>query len=313
MSVSCLSARAATVEAVNALKAQGPVIGTHSGTFHQDEVLACCMLRHLPEYQNAAIVRSRDSAIHDLCDILVDVGGSYDAEKKRYDHHQREFGEKWSEERNLTRLSSAGLVWKHYGKQLLTTCLGVTDETNLETLHQDLYRLLFEGVDAQDNGFRGCQTTKRYFGGLPSMGRSISQENTSWINPEKQDETKCFMRAYERAEADFWRILALYARNWAAARAEILEAIANRHQLHPSGRIIRLGRYSVYKDAVPLLDPEAMDPQNSVIVALCQHSTDTFIPRSVGFYGFPLRLNEAPGPIDEQLKAAVAAIGDLSA
>ena len=32
-------------------------IGTHNGTFHCDEVLACFMLKQLPEYKNAEIVR----------------------------------------------------------------------------------------------------------------------------------------------------------------------------------------------------------------------------------------------------------------
>lgn len=57
------------------------------------------------------IVRSRDSKILDECDIVVDVGGVYDAEKQRYDHHQRsfqgEFGYGFT-----TKLSSAGLIYK---------------------------------------------------------------------------------------------------------------------------------------------------------------------------------------------------------
>ena len=32
-------------------------IGTHNGTFHCDEVLACCLLKQLPEYADAEIVR----------------------------------------------------------------------------------------------------------------------------------------------------------------------------------------------------------------------------------------------------------------
>ena len=32
-------------------------IGTHNGTFHCDEVLACYMLKLLPEYKDAEIVR----------------------------------------------------------------------------------------------------------------------------------------------------------------------------------------------------------------------------------------------------------------
>ncbi len=64
-------------------------IGTHSGSFHCDEVLACHMLRVLPEYRDARIVRSRDPKLLQDCDIVVDVGGEYDPSKHRYDHHQR--------------------------------------------------------------------------------------------------------------------------------------------------------------------------------------------------------------------------------
>jgi uncharacterized UPF0160 family protein len=68
-------------------------------------------------------------------DIVIDVGGVYDAERRRYDHHQREFDEVFGDgtfpypasklagkqleegkEFNI-KLSSAGLVWKYvYGK-----------------------------------------------------------------------------------------------------------------------------------------------------------------------------------------------------
>ena len=32
-------------------------IGTHNGQFHCDEVLACFMLKSLPEYKDAEIIR----------------------------------------------------------------------------------------------------------------------------------------------------------------------------------------------------------------------------------------------------------------
>ena len=65
------------------------VIGTHNGKFHCDEVLACWLLKTLPEYQQAQIVRTRNSEELDKCDIVVDVGGVYNPGKHRYDHHQR--------------------------------------------------------------------------------------------------------------------------------------------------------------------------------------------------------------------------------
>ena len=64
-------------------------IGTHNGTFHCDEVLACYMLKLLPEYKDASVVRTRDPALLKECDIVVDVGGEYDPSAHKYDHHQR--------------------------------------------------------------------------------------------------------------------------------------------------------------------------------------------------------------------------------
>ncbi|KTF75766.1 hypothetical protein cypCar_00049100, partial [Cyprinus carpio] len=64
-------------------------IGTHNGTFHCDEVLACFLLRQLPEYKDAEIARSRDASLLAQCDVVVDVGGEYDPARQRYDHHQR--------------------------------------------------------------------------------------------------------------------------------------------------------------------------------------------------------------------------------
>nr|KAF6367714.1 hypothetical protein mMyoMyo1_001667 [Myotis myotis] len=66
-----------------------PRIGTHNGTFHCDEALACALLRLLPEYQDAEIVRTRDPEKLASCDVVVDVGGEYDPQRHRYDHHQR--------------------------------------------------------------------------------------------------------------------------------------------------------------------------------------------------------------------------------
>ena len=71
------------------MSARKTKIGTHNGTFHCDEVFACYMLKTLPEYKEAEIVRSRDPQVLRECDIVVDVGGEYDPSTHRYDHHQR--------------------------------------------------------------------------------------------------------------------------------------------------------------------------------------------------------------------------------
>lgn len=62
-------------------------IGTHNGHFHADEALAVYMLRLLPVYQSARLVRTRDPALLATCHTVVDVGGEYDASRNLYDHH----------------------------------------------------------------------------------------------------------------------------------------------------------------------------------------------------------------------------------
>ncbi|KAI7299988.1 hypothetical protein KC315_g17377, partial [Hortaea werneckii] len=42
------------------VKMSNPVIGTHNGHFHADEALAVFLLRLLPQYRNASLIRTRD-------------------------------------------------------------------------------------------------------------------------------------------------------------------------------------------------------------------------------------------------------------
>ena len=66
-------------------------IGTHDGVFHCDEVLSCVMLKLLPRYRDADILRTRDQASLDECAVVVDVGGEFDPTRERYDNHMLDF------------------------------------------------------------------------------------------------------------------------------------------------------------------------------------------------------------------------------
>ncbi|VDM68394.1 unnamed protein product [Strongylus vulgaris] len=97
-------------------------IGTHDGKFHCDEAFACFILKRLNQFRDYKLIRTRDPAVLNTCDVIVDVGGVYNHSKKRYDHHQIEFNETMQTLGVLdfnTRLSSAGLIYAHYGKQLI--------------------------------------------------------------------------------------------------------------------------------------------------------------------------------------------------
>jgi hypothetical protein len=51
------------------------------------------MLKQLPQFADYKIVRTRDPKLLEKCEIVVDVGGVFDHEARRYDHHQRGFTE----------------------------------------------------------------------------------------------------------------------------------------------------------------------------------------------------------------------------
>jgi uncharacterized UPF0160 family protein len=88
-------------------------IGTHSGPFHADDVLAVAIIT-LAKYSEGTpqIVRSRDPKVLAECQVLVDVGGVYDFSQSKFDHHQK--GGAGVRENGIP-YSSAGLVWAHFG------------------------------------------------------------------------------------------------------------------------------------------------------------------------------------------------------
>ncbi|XP_035858205.1 UPF0160 protein MYG1, mitochondrial [Sander lucioperca] len=216
-------------------------IGTHNGTFHCDEVLACFFLRQLPEYKDAKIIRTRDPAQLAECDIVVDVGGEFDPKKHRYDHHQRTFAESFHslcpEKPWVTKLSSAGLVYVHFGHQLLTQLTQLKEgDRELEVLYDKLYENFVEEVDAVDNGISQCDGEARYSISTMLSAR-VGHLNPRW-NSKSQDTEEGFRKALKMVGEEFLDRLEYYQSSWLPARAVVEEAVKGRHQVDPSGEVV---------------------------------------------------------------------------
>ncbi|KAI8129112.1 E3 ubiquitin-protein ligase RNF115 [Lucilia cuprina] len=165
-------------------------IGTHSSTFHCDEVLACFMLKQLPEYENAKILRSRnDDELHEHCDIIVDETMS---------SLRPELGDQYN-----IRLSSAGLVFCFYGERVIDEILKKhanvsLSPANLKLTFNQLYANFISELDAIDNGVPICPDGG-FVEELPpaaaasnSVGGSSSTSNAGFMgggNDEQQLET----------------------------------------------------------------------------------------------------------------------------
>ncbi|XP_017264427.1 UPF0160 protein MYG1, mitochondrial [Kryptolebias marmoratus] len=216
-------------------------IGTHNGTFHCDEVLACFLLRQLPEYADAEIVRTRDPALLAECDIVVDVGGEFDPKKHLYDHHQRTFAESFHslcpEKPWVTKLSSAGLIYLHFGRRLLTQLTQLKeDDKQLEVLFDKLYENLVEEVDAVDNGISQYDGEARYTVST-TLSTRVSHLNPRW-NSSSQDTEEGFRKALKLVGEEFLDRLDFFKSSWLPAREIVKEAVKERHQIDPSGEVV---------------------------------------------------------------------------
>ncbi|PVU97000.1 hypothetical protein BB561_000850 [Smittium simulii] len=225
-------------------------IGTHNGSFHADEALACYMLLQLPEYKEATITRTRDSAELEKCDIVVDVGGVYDHAALRYDHHQREFKDTFSDKYS-TKLSSAGLIYKHYGKQIISAVLGYgkqSDSTEsqaaaVELLYEKLYKGFIEGLDGIDNGVNQYPSTL-----TPAYEENTNVSNlvkglNPWWNAEVQNFDEQFHKAVALIGGVFRNKVEYYGMSWIPARTIVENAFNSRFQVDPSGQILVLDQF----------------------------------------------------------------------
>ncbi|KAI9928521.1 hypothetical protein MW887_001735 [Aspergillus wentii] len=231
------------------LKTSSPLIGTHNGHFHADEALAVYLLRLLPSYSSSPLVRSRDPAQLATCHTVVDVGGEYDPSNNRYDHHQRTFATTFPQ--HNTKLSSAGLVYMHFGRAIIAQHTSLPeDHEDVTLLYEKLYTDFIEAIDANDNGvsvydpaaLASANVEKRFRDGSITITSVVGDMN----NPdpttpgEPQDEDSLFGRASTFIGNVFVRKLHHATSSWMPARTTVGAAYRSRHEADPSGRIIVL-------------------------------------------------------------------------
>lgn len=261
--------------AAKRLKTDGsPVtIGTHNGHFHADEALAVHMLRkHIPTYAGAKLVRTRDPALLATCHTVVDVGGEYDAAANRYDHHQRSFNTTFPG--RPTKLSSAGLVYLHFGREIIARRLAPEaataspDDAQVSLIYNKLYESFVEALDAHDNGIgvydpaalAAAGLEKRFSDGGFGLGAVVGRLNANWNDPEAstpEAEDARFEMASQRVGEEFDRDLDYYAGSWLPAREVVVEAFESRAEADAGGRIMIFRGQSVpWKDHLYTLEEQ---------------------------------------------------------
>jgi uncharacterized UPF0160 family protein len=225
------------------------VIGTHSGTFQADEAMGCWMLRQLPEYRNSPIVRSRDSSILAPLNIVIDVGGIYDHSMLRYDHHQRGYDIRFpyprfgiaTEEPRCTKLSASGLIYLHYGKEVIQQFYPSLTPDLLQLAYVKLYDMLLEALDAIDTGVElfPAGTTPLYKDSTGLASR-VGRLNPRWNEEENVNPDARFAEAVKICGMDFVSCMTSIVESDLPARDFVERALLKRHETSASGQVIAL-------------------------------------------------------------------------
>ena len=227
-------------------------IGTHNGAFHCDDALACYMLKILPECSTAKIVRSRDQGTLDECDIIVDVGSVFDTSSHRYDHHQREFNESMHSLSGgkyswLTKLSSAGLVYFHFGHRVVSIVSNLDlNDPNLEIIYQKMYEQFMEEIDANDNGISQFEGEPK-FRITTTVSNRVAGLLPAW-NETNRNFDEIFSKAMELVGSEFSSRIKGLVSVWLPAKHLVGEALMQAEELDSSGQIIMLSQFCPWQE-----------------------------------------------------------------
>ena len=164
-------------------------IATHSGSFHADDVFGVGVLMGV--FPSHTLVRTRNNEKIEAADFAVDVGGLWDVETGRFDHHQRSF-----QGARPTRLvdgvetagvgyASAGLVWSAYGTayvEALAQRHGFElDAPALAEIARSIDTSLVQYLDIVDTGQGDVAP------GIFGLSAFIAQLNTNWMEEKGLD------------------------------------------------------------------------------------------------------------------------------
>jgi len=265
-------------------------VATHSGTFHADDVFAFTILKAAAAGQ-VALLRTRDGDRLASADVVFDVGGTYDRQARRFDHHMRDKPLR----PNGEPFSSAGLVWRDFGDDAVRHLLPGAAAEAVPRIVAMVDQGLIRDIDLMDNGAMS-----------PNPGHVatvIEAFNPSFAEGDG-DETAAFLRAAEIAATLLARVC---VRAHAATLAEETVATAARAALDP--RIIVLDTRVPWEDAVFDL---GLDRALYVVRPAGDAWTCSAVGPERGSFAQRLPLPESWGGLRDEALAAATGIADAT-
>jgi uncharacterized UPF0160 family protein len=286
-----------------ALGYQRPLLVTHSGKFHCDEVFAYAVLRlalGLAEVgRDHCLRRTRKPALIEAADIVWDVGTIFDPQTNRFDHHQR--GSPLRPDG--TPFSAAGLIWQVYGERAVAALLAPVGAGRFApTIAAELDDRVLRRIDELDNGVSPHGPVAD--DGL-GLGRLIRDFNPTWDSKEATGASAgdaAFLEAAAFAEGFIRRRVDGLRARW-EADAIVLAA----HAAGTDPHVLVLDRGMPWKDAVfdhdlPVIFSVSPAPNGNWMVDTMPPERESFSQR--------LPLPEAWAGLEGEALAAASGVAD---
>ena len=146
-------------------------LGTHSGKFHADDVMATAILTLL--LGDIKVTRTRDENILSKLDFVFDISLG------EFDHHQlnKEIRE------NTIPYAACGLVWREFGSRVIQKFNSQIEENDITSIFDYVDKNLVQGIDATDNGIDIKSEIK-----VTSISDIIQNFNPTWDSNASKDE-----------------------------------------------------------------------------------------------------------------------------
>ncbi|KAK2962113.1 putative metal-dependent protein hydrolase [Blattamonas nauphoetae] len=244
-------------------------IAVHPGKFHCDDAMCCALLRLLPRYQKATVIRTTDPAILNNSTIVCDVGGEYEPLKLRFDHHQKGYFQVFSSSTPLIKMAACGQVYKHFGREIIRQLSPQLESRpdDVELIYQKMYGAIIKEIDADDNGISQLPAGSNVhlvFSPRTTLSIRVSSMNPQWNEDSSTDAIYSrFMEAVDLCKKEFLTTLRFFAKTWLPAREIVKSAYSQR----PNPYILVLEPYCPFNDHLHDMEknPDEKEPVLYVI------------------------------------------------
>jgi uncharacterized UPF0160 family protein len=146
-------------------------LGTHSGKFHADDVMATAILSFL--IGNIKVTRTRNEEILNKLDFVYDIALG------AFDHHQLE---KEVRENDIP-YAACGLVWREFGSRVIQKFNSEFAEEDILSIFDYVDKNLVQGIDATDNGIDIKSEIS-----VMTISDIIQSFNPTWDSDASQDD-----------------------------------------------------------------------------------------------------------------------------